>query len=566
MNLNTKSNIVSGDLYSEIKRRQKAHNRYNIMTWEPQHFDDFPGVTVTYFDKDYISNVIGKNQLWDLDFRTILTIVAQTGSGKTTWIFKTLIPWLLEHKSDQKILYLCSRISLADQIKHIAMKDELNGEIYAGDCCVKDKANYFSANGLQNEYDFGMLHIMTYQSYHAKHHKINPKNYAFVIYDEAHFFLNESTFNPFTESILLMLCEHFRSTRKIILTATPQYSLDVLWNKIYASVDYQCLKPSMQIFYAQEDYSYVRAKFFAEMESIIEEIEVRSKESWLIFVKSKKIGKDLEETLSNKGIDCKLITADTDKDDEDYQNLIANEKLPKRVLITTRLLDVGVNIKNTHMNIVVSDLELSEIKQMIGRKRVKENETVNVYFYTPSIQELSKRSNSIKQKIAEVNKKLYAIENNEFIEQLEHPFFYHGTQVEMNSLCLKKLKFESHHYDQLIHYLEKYDDFLEQTTAYAMYLLDEFDGILYDENDLLVTNPLDKLSDLFAEYENQEMSKEEFVDFSGKIVGITGDPRTRAREKNPAKNSINPALDKYGYVVQSSGQPPKYTLIKKAGE
>lgn len=77
---------------------------------------------------------------------------------------------------------------------------------------------------------------------------------------------------------------------------------------------------------------------------------------------------------------------------------------------------------------------------------------------------------------------------------------------------------------------------------------------------------LDKLSDLFAEYENQEMSKEEFVDFSGKIVGITGDPRTRAREKNPAKNSINPALDKYGYVLQSSGQPPKYTLVKKAGE
>ena len=29
------------------------------------------------------------------------------------------------------------------------------------------------------------------------------------------------------------------------------------------------------------------------------------------------------------------------------------------------------------MNIVVSDLELSEIKQMIGRKRVKENETLD---------------------------------------------------------------------------------------------------------------------------------------------------------------------------------------------
>ena len=42
------------------------------------------------------------------------------------------------------------------------------------------------------------------------------------------------------------------------------------------------------------------------MESIIEEIEVRSKESWLIFVKSKKIGKDVEETLSNKGYERSL--------------------------------------------------------------------------------------------------------------------------------------------------------------------------------------------------------------------------------------------------------------------
>ena len=566
MNLNTKSNIVSGDLYSEIKRRQRDNDLYDIPTWEPQRFDRFPGVTVTYFDKDYISNVIGKNQLSNWDYRTILAIVAQTGSGKTTWIFKTLIPWLLQQKSDKKILYLCSRISLADQIKLIAMKDEINGEIYTGDSCVKDKANYFSAKGLQNEYDFGALHIMTYQSYLTKHKKLNLNNYAFVLYDEAHFFLNESTFNPFTETILGLLNKHFENTRKILLTATPQYSLDVIWDSAYNSCKLPYNIPRMQIFYAKEDYSYVKAKFFAEIESIIDEIEIRNKESWLIFVKSKKTGKELEETLSKKGIECKLITADTDKGDKDYQNLIANEKLPKKVLITTRLLDVGVNIKNTHMNIVVSDLELSEIKQMMGRKRVKENETVNVYFYTPSIQELSKRSNSIKQKMAEVNKKLYAIENNEFIEQLEHPFFYLGAQVEINSLCLKKLNYESHHYDQLIHYLEKYDDFLEQATAYAMYLLDEFDGIIYDENDLLVTNPLDKLSDLFAEYENQEMSKEEFVDFSGKIVGITGDPRTRAREKNPAKNSINPALDKYGYVLQSSGQPPKYTLVKKAGE
>ena len=138
MNLYQTNNIVSGDLYSLIKNRQKYNERCDIPFWEPQTFDKFPGITVSYFDKDYISNVIGRRQLASLDYQTILTIVAQTGSGKTTWLFKTLAPWLLEHKPNKKILYLCNRISLADQIKQIAMKDEINGNLYAGDCCVKD--------------------------------------------------------------------------------------------------------------------------------------------------------------------------------------------------------------------------------------------------------------------------------------------------------------------------------------------------------------------------------------------------------------------------------------------
>lgn len=567
MNLSKFNNIDSGDLYSLIKKRQKDNERCDIPFWEPQTFENrFPGVTVTYFEKDYISNVIGRRQLARLDYRTILTIVAQTGSGKTTWLFKSLAPWILEQKSNKKILYLCNRISLADQIKQIAMKDEVNGNLYAGDCCVKEKKDYFSAKGLQSEYDFGMFHIMTYQSYLTKYKKLNLNDYEFVIYDEGHWILNESTYNPYTEEILLMLNEHFMNTKKIILTATPQHSLDVIWNSLYNSTQEPYNKPRMQIFYAKEDYSYVYAKFFAEMESIINEIEFREKGYWLIFVKSKKIGKDLETILSNKGIECSFITADTDKGDEDYRNLIADEKLPKKVLLTTKVLNVGVNVKNSFMNIVVTDLEISEMKQMIGRKRIKENETINVYFYTPSIQELSKRANSIKQKLAEVNTKLHSIKAQEFIEQLEHPFYYHGAEVKINSLCLHKLKLESHYYDKLISYLKTYDDFLEQSKAYAMYLLEEFEGINYREEDLFVTNSQEKLDNLLTEYEEQEMTKEQFNEFSVKLTEITGDPRTRPRAENPKKNSIDPFLAKYGYAVQSEGHPTKYKLVKKEDE
>lgn len=94
MDLYKISNVTSGDLYSEMRRHKKELDRYNIQKWKPHTFDRFPGVTVTYFDKDYISNVIGKNQLARLGVKSSLVIIAQTGSGKTTWLFKTLLPWL----------------------------------------------------------------------------------------------------------------------------------------------------------------------------------------------------------------------------------------------------------------------------------------------------------------------------------------------------------------------------------------------------------------------------------------------------------------------------------------
>lgn len=565
MDLYKISNVTSGDLYSKMRRHKKDLDRHNIQKWQPCTLDRFPGVTVTYFDKDYISNVIGKNQLARLDFNSILVIIAQTGSGKTTWLFKTLLPWVLNKNPNKKILYLCSRNSLANQIKTIAMKDSLNSEIRVGDYIVKEKAMMFSPKGLQNEYDFGAFHIMTYQSYLNKCQKLNLNDYEYVIYDEAHYFLNDSTFNPFTEETLNTLTMHFRNKRKIILTATPLNALDVIWDKERAASS--LFKPNMDVFFADEDYSYVNAKFFAKNEYIIEEILLRNKDYWIIFVTSKNEGAELEETLSKKGVNCKLITADTDKADEDYLDLIGKEAIPgsATVLITTRLLDVGINIKNPRMNIVTYELEVSEIKQMIGRKRISQDETINVYFYSPTIQELTYRSNGISKKLSEINKQIYAVDNDLFIEKLDHPFFYHGTEIKLNALCLKKLRIECNNYNRLIDYLYQFETAHEQNKAYAMFLLDHFDNINYSEENLFLKNPLEELMTLLKKYENTEMTKEEFQEFSGEIVDILGDPRARIRDNNPATNTINQILKKYNYTIKSNGQPVKYTL-KKVGE
>lgn len=91
--------------------------------------------------------------------------------------------------------------------------------------------------------------------------------------------------------------------------------------------------------------------------------------------------------------DITYYDADTDKELEQYKRLIENEELAHRVTISTKVLDVGVNIKTENVNVVVFDDDPIEIKQMVGRKRVKpdEDEKVLVYFHVPTIKELNKR-------------------------------------------------------------------------------------------------------------------------------------------------------------------------------
>ena len=53
--------------------------------------------------------------------------------------------------------------------------------------------------------------------------------YAVVVMDEAHFFLADAKFNPFTELILDIVTNIFKYTRRIYLSATPQESMGVIY-------------------------------------------------------------------------------------------------------------------------------------------------------------------------------------------------------------------------------------------------------------------------------------------------------------------------------------------------
>lgn len=555
------TNTYNIGLWADIIKRYENMEKYNMCFLEPQYVSDYPGVRAIFADKTWISNLISEKAFLELNGQHSMFIASQTGTGKTTFLMDKCLSRAI--KSGMRILYLCNRSSLAMQVKHLALAHEENAELWIGKKQVKDLKKYYSDLGFSSLTNLGAIEVMTFQSFLHNYEDIDPKGYMGVFIDEAHYFVSDGTFNNFTEITLQKICEIFKNTRRIYLSATPQEVLDVIYeaeNK-YAGTLYS--PPLIDVYCMKSDYGYMIPHFFADTADILSVINTRSNEKWLIFVKSKKTGEELKSDISSMGINVEFFTDETNKEDPLYLQLITKSILPVNCLISTKYLDCGVNIKD-HMNLVIYDSDIVEIQQMIGRKRLTgPDEKVNVYFHIPKMSELKKAENGLRKRIAEINKRLYSLNHNEYIESIETPFFLVGNQIDYNSLCLKKLESEMQQCKRLVEFLGNFENITERNISYAKKLLEDFPQVSYCENDLLISNPKNELDKLFADVLGKTLSKNEFEIFSGEVVKLLGDPRTRVRETSPGINTINGVIKDYGCIFVASGDPTTYTLRRE---
>ena len=101
----------------------------------------------------------------------------------------------------------------------------------------------------------------------------------------------------------------------------------------------------------ESNYDYVSVNILENYNDLIEAVENGSKKKWMIFVDSIVYGKQLEKTLKDK-LECDsiiFITTDYKKDVDGIREVdkISRESMfSKRILITTAVLDNGVNIKD----------------------------------------------------------------------------------------------------------------------------------------------------------------------------------------------------------------------------
>ncbi len=316
-------------------------------------------------------------------------IQTPTGSGKTTFILETLSAFAISE--GREILLLVNRKILKNQIKH-------------------ELAEQHGMEGLRDEEiekikDFAGITVMSYQEVQEQLKSnrflftlFGERRFFYIVFDEAHYLLQDAQFN---RDIAYMLAAIPQITHavKIFMSATMedvqpflQKILDKekkMLTEIFRSEHCKIMifrkghftEGRVYDFRQKHEFPVDKICYFKELKTFAEKINGdKTEDKWLIFINSKKEAKELQKHLASE-IEVGYIDADTDDESETKQNIVKNSRFEEKVLITTKVLDNGINLKDKKLrNIVLMTTERTEFIQMLGRKRFLEGETgINLY-------------------------------------------------------------------------------------------------------------------------------------------------------------------------------------------
>ncbi len=394
---------------------------------------------------DVMPKVFDKQKSLNLAFNSMngippvpILVKAPTGTGKTYYIENKLTE--VAKQNGGCVLMFVNRTALVRQILNDSCKLSL-GYSYSSD----------SMNGINR---VGNLIVLTYQQFTGDlntvlNNLMLPQNIQYVVMDEAHFFTADASFNYQTCNILENILTYSYYKQRIYMSATPEdvksiiaYEENVAQNNCYfsrlhyfasrermpliqagimkstdeitpneLSATYEKHKSEMDTLYKNlpkeiHEYDFpprpykANVKFFSNWETIIEAItDQNSNEQWLIFVANKDDGKFLHSKL-------KEISAFVNAEEKGQiiEQIEQTAKFTQRVLIVTSVLDNGVSIKNDNLhNIVIDSTDSVQLRQMLGRKRVEDNETINIYMRNKTSFDFESYCKSIEVRITAIN-------------------------------------------------------------------------------------------------------------------------------------------------------------------
>lgn len=349
--------------------------------------------------KKYISDEIGVETYgkW-LDGKKII-INAPTGTGKTTFVLKELLPYCKSR--GKKMLILCNRRLLKLQYGfELAEKYVRYAELIEG----VDVRTYQAL--AEVALDFQMM-------------EKTLKSYDVIICDEVHFFYSDSDFNAEGTYILLqkIIKSCFFKT-VVMITATLLEVLPMIettFRRCECRLREEGVEDKfiLQYKYSKEvydfqhwaDYSRFDCYYVRDVETLASEI-ANSKKKSLIFIDDKQRAEEFKKMLVERKLkeqDIFILSAEVMEEkmnDRNIQVLAVQQKMLPRVVITTSVLDNGVSIHDAEMgNIVIATDSRVSFLQMIGRIRSESTSNCKLFIYPRDTKYFEKRLSQYEERL-----------------------------------------------------------------------------------------------------------------------------------------------------------------------
>lgn len=409
----------------------------NINGFQHKHYMHGIG----YYSKEgdglmYVSEVIG-NSFEKWKERDIILINGPTGCGKSTFILHDLLKFAIgKRDKEQKekiipkpILYLVNRQVLQRQLEEELKRNE--NELL----CSLNRSNETIRN---------FITITTYQSIEKGLRAGNydktiawMKKYQYVVYDECHYFYNDSDFNTSTELSYDCLRTFFNTKIQIFMSATMKNMRNMIYlrrsSKLCVDAIGDIANKRFKEYNIPLNYDYIKLKVFNDLMELKEIICNQSdgKEKWLIFIDSIEDGKEMKTRLqenvdSMEGIsaeDIGFVDARFGSDEETaeiVEDIVENDSTKKKILISTAVLDNGISFKDFDLRniVILADTEESFI-QMLGRKRPDQREVVlyicrrDIDHFNKRIQYIEKQFDFYREFNDDYKRMFHATEDNE---------------------------------------------------------------------------------------------------------------------------------------------------------
>ena len=459
---------------------------------DAQRYAETIKVNLHYSEKKYLTEFITDREIDFWDSERPIFISAQTGTGKNYFVQHQLLRHLYEKNQrtgrNDKILILSNRIALGRQSKQDFAENI--ARIIGNSSFLKEMKKY-TPEGLDEFTDFGIVQLYSYQAF-LNSNAFSNHNFKYIVCDECHFFTSDGLFNPNTDVIMNKIIDGGRNAVRIYMSATPEVVFAPIVLEEYYYVEnvlnqekndslkllnhrqnfetlamYQLGNPEfesnyynieaekeriiqqvpnleIEFYYMERNYDYIdNVYYYTDDDELLKEVVKADEDNkWLIFVSSKRHGNSLlekikEETDKNSvtflTAESKSLsdspTAKEIQEKATYEKLVNEQTFDENVLITTSVLDNGVNIKAESIkNVVIDYCDRTEFIQMLGRLRTTSDTKINLYvpqYSEEQIQRKLKRNiQSLVDRlifdIADVNFK-----QNKFDKRL-HRFTYDG--------------------------------------------------------------------------------------------------------------------------------------------